>query len=449
VSGRRAGKSPAEAKPARNACKMCSPLGACLAFSGVAGGVPLLHGSQGCATYIRRYLISHFREPLDVASSNFGERAAIFGGEENLRTALANVAKGYSPSLVGVATTCLSETIGDDVAAFLSRIPEGERPPTVHASTPAYSGTHFDGYVRAVRALVETLAREAPRERDAIALFPGIVSPADLRWLRSLVEGFALRPVIVPDYADRLDGGCWEEYQRIPPGGTAIQEIRGLGGAAASLETTWVAGEGTAAAWLEERFGVPWHRIGLPVGLQGTDELIAVLAETAGREVGEAVSAERARLVDSYVDAHKYVFDRRTLLFGEEDLVIALARFCVEIGLKPVLCASGGTSGRLSDEVRHWVGSECEVRSDVDFEDVADLARDLSPEILIGNSKGAKLARRLKRPLVRVGLPIHDRIGAARVQHLGYPGTQQLFDRVVNALLEARQDEDGIGYSYL
>ena len=77
----------AESKSATcNACKLCAPLGACLAFRGVEGAMPLLHGSQGCATYIRRYMISHFREPLDIASSNFSETAAVFGGRENLRT---------------------------------------------------------------------------------------------------------------------------------------------------------------------------------------------------------------------------------------------------------------------------------------------------------------------------------------------------------------------------
>ena len=59
-----------------NPCKVCAPLGASLAFKGVEGAVPLLHGSQGCATYIRRYLISHFREPVDIASSSFDEMAA-------------------------------------------------------------------------------------------------------------------------------------------------------------------------------------------------------------------------------------------------------------------------------------------------------------------------------------------------------------------------------------
>ena len=45
----------------RNACKVCTPLGASIVFKGVEGCVPLIHGSQGCATYIRRYLISHYK----------------------------------------------------------------------------------------------------------------------------------------------------------------------------------------------------------------------------------------------------------------------------------------------------------------------------------------------------------------------------------------------------
>ena len=30
----------------RNACKLCTPLGACLAFRGIEGCLPFLHGSQ-------------------------------------------------------------------------------------------------------------------------------------------------------------------------------------------------------------------------------------------------------------------------------------------------------------------------------------------------------------------------------------------------------------------
>jgi nitrogenase molybdenum-iron protein NifN len=68
---------------------------------------------------------------------------------------------------------------------------------------------------------------------------------------------------------------------------------------------------------------------------------------------------------------------------------------------------------------------------------------------VIGNSKAAKLAKALGVPLIRVGFPIHDRMGGQRILHLGYQGAQRLFDLVVNTLLEVKQESNAIGYSYL
>ena len=78
-----------------NPCKVCSPLGVALALKGVESSMSIMHGSQGCATYIRRYLISHFKEPLDIASSSFSEVSAIFGGNSNLEKAIENVFLNY------------------------------------------------------------------------------------------------------------------------------------------------------------------------------------------------------------------------------------------------------------------------------------------------------------------------------------------------------------------
>ena len=102
-----------------NACKACMSLGACIAFKGIEGCVPFLHGSQGCATYMRRYLISHYREPVDIASSSLGENEAVFGGGPNLKQGLVNMINKYQAKAVGIATTCLTETIGDNVPAIV------------------------------------------------------------------------------------------------------------------------------------------------------------------------------------------------------------------------------------------------------------------------------------------------------------------------------------------
>ena len=156
--------------------------------------------------------------------------------------------------------------------------------------------------------------------------------------------------------------------------------------------------------------------------------------------------------MDSYVDAHKYVFGRRAVLYGEEDLVVAMAGFLAEFGVIPVLCASGGKSGCLEAVMREFVpqvAPECEIREGVDFEEIAEFARELAPDLLIGNSKGFKLAKELDIPLIRMGFPIHDRIGGARILHLGYAGAQQCFDVLANSLLDVKQQSSDVGFTYL
>ena len=65
---------------------------------------------------------------------------------------------------------------------------------------------------------------------------------------------------------------------------------------------------------------------------------------------------------------------------------------------------------------------------------------------MIGSSKGYPMARKLGKPLVRVGFPIHDRIGANRILHLGYRGANDLLDRITNTRIAAIQDGDPNGY---
>ena len=116
---------------------------------------------------------------------------------------------------------------------------------------------------------------------------------------------------------------------------------------------------------------------------------------------------------------------KKALLYGEEDFVLAMADWCKEIGVEPFYIK--GT----------------------DFETLREKANEFQPDFLLGNSKGYYIARERKIPLVRVGFPIHDRFGANRMHHIGYRGTQELFDRVVNALIEYKQENSPIGYKYL
>jgi nitrogenase molybdenum-iron protein NifN len=446
-----------------NACKLCKPLGACLAFRGIEGAVPFLHGSQGCATYMRRYIISHFREPMDIASSSLGEKQAIYGGGANLKQGLKNVMDKYEAGLIGVATTCLTETIGDDVSGLVreyrqeSDLANGNggngQAPVVTVSTPSYSGTHMEGFHAAVKAVVEQLA-QGGEATDAVNLLPGFVSPADIRYLKEILLDFGLPGIILPDISETLDGPAQTDYEKLPSGGTPIADIVAMGRSRATLEFgRTLFGQATAGRVLEDRFKVPLSHLGMPIGLRETDRFFQVLEELAGGPTPPRHDLERGRFIDAMVDGHKYIFGKKAVVYGEEDLVVGLVSLLAEIGIAPVLCATGGTSGRFEKAIAQVTGDLLPeapiVREGMDFYEIGEEAEALAPDLLIGHSKGYHLAKKWGIPLIRVGFPIHDRFGGQRILHLGYRGAQSLLDCLVNAVLEKKQMDSPVGYGYL
>lgn len=441
-----------------NACKLCNPLGASLAFKGIENAITILHGSQGCSTYIRRYMISHFKEPVDIASSNFSEDTAIFGGTSNLKMSIDNIRAQYNPDLIGVATTCLSETIGDDIERLVKEyIKEHDNehlPAIIPVSTPSYSGTHFDGFINAVSSLVSHAVKSDGKREDVVNIFSGMISPADIRYIKEIFDDFNLNYILCPDYSDTLDGGLWTEYSKIPKGGTPLISIRKMGNSSASVEFGRIVSEmNSAGKFLMKNHDVKNYPCGLPIGINETDRFFEIIEKISTKETPLKYSYERERLIDAYTDGHKYIFGLKACIYGEEDLVVGLTSFLDEIGIVPVICASGGKSGYLKDKV-------CEVLSnskvndisfldDSDFGDIEEKVGELKPDFIIGNSKGYKIARHFNIPLIRVGFPVHDRFGASRILHLGYRGAQELFDRIVNAVIEKKQESSSVGYTYI
>lgn len=443
-------------KSTTNACKLCRPLGAALAFRGIEGCVPFLHGSQGCATYMRRYIISHFNEPIDIASSSLGEKNAVYGGSANLKLGLENVTAKYSPEIIGVATTCLTETIGDDVPRFLREYREEfateASPAVIDVSTPSYSGTHMEGFHGAVKAAVEQLCQVAP-QNETVNLLSGFISASDIRHLKEICSDFGIDCTLLPDYSETLDGPALDDYPLIAEGGTPLARIHNMGGAAATIELGSTLPENSAGTYLEQRHKSRLIRTGLPMGLRQTDAFMEIMKKLAGRDIPAKYTDSRGRLVDAMVDGHKYIFGKRAVLYGEEDLVVGLCSFLCEIGIQPVLCASGGKSGKMQDAIEAVLcesnQEKPQVVENVDFYDIEQRIRSMNVDLLIGHSKGYSMARRENIPLIRVGFPIHDRVGGQRLLHLGYHGAQQLFDTITNTVIAHKQESSSVGYSYM
>ena len=311
----------------RNACKLCAPLGASVALKGIEGCVPLIHGSQGCATYIRRYMISHYKEPVDIASSNFSEAATVYGGSRNFITGINNIIRQYNPKVIGIASTCLSATIGEDLPGLIRDYKEAnkdkELPTFINVSTASYCGSHIDGFHNTLLAAIKSLATDKLKG-DYINIFPGFVSPADIRYLKEVLDDFGIKYILFPDYSETLDNEHWKDYQLIPQGGTPLSDIMRTGGAKATIEFGNVFNKGavksnagriqTAGEWLENEFGVKNYSIGMPIGIKSSDSFFNILSEISQKSVPEKHRKERGRLIDAYVDAHKYVFGKRAMV---------------------------------------------------------------------------------------------------------------------------------------
>ncbi|HOX51230.1 MAG TPA: nitrogenase component 1, partial [Fibrobacteria bacterium] len=301
--------------------------------------------------------------------------------------------------------------------------------------------------------LVEHFA-EPTAPHGGVALFPNFVSPADLRHLRELVQAFGLGATLVPDYSERLDGPALDEMPLMSAGGTTMDQMRALPGSRMAVEFgRTIAPRISATSYLGEAWKVPVRNLGLPIGIRETDAFAALLEEVSGRETPAILQMERGRLIDACVDAHKYLSGRTAVVFGDEDMVVGLVAFLTEIGVKTTLAASGGKSGNLASEIdrvtRSFLEEPPRVLSDSDFRDVEDCVESQQADFFLGHAKGYKLSRRRDVPLVRVGFPLHDRFGGQRMLHVGWRGALNLLDTIVNAILEKRQDDSPVGYSYL
>ncbi|MCI5119069.1 MAG: nitrogenase, partial [Candidatus Electrothrix sp. LOE1_4_5] len=268
------------------------------------------------------------------------------------------------------------------------------------------------------------------------------------------VVDFGLHCTMLPDLSETMDRPVLLEYEKVAKGGTPLLAVEKMGCSQASIEFgRTLSHEESSSLTLQKKFHVAHHRLGMPVGIEETDRFFELLSTLSGRPIPEKYSKERGRLVDAYVDGHKYVFGKKAIVYGEEDLVVGMTAFLAEIGIFPILCASGGTSGRLAEAIAAVTGDmlaeQPAIHEGVDFFDIAEIAESLQPDLLIGHSKGYPLARKLNIPLIRVGFPIHDRVGGQRILHLGYSGAQQLFDQVANALIAKKQADSEVGYSYM
>jgi len=414
-----------------NPLKMSQPLGACYAFLGLDSCMPVMHGSQGCTSFGLVLLVRHFKESIPLQTTAMNEVTTILGGMENLEQALINIRKRANPRVIAICSTGLTETKGDDVVGYLELIrqrqPELADTAVVYVSTPDYVGAFEDGFSRAVTALVQRFVEPCPEKiQNQVTLLPGShLTPGDIEELREIIEVFGLRPIVLPDVSGSLDGHIPEDWRGTTLGGTRIEEIADIGASVATLAI----GEQmrSAAIEIEMRAGVAYHLFDTITGLAATDRLVQTLSQISGRGVPQRLRRERSQLQDAMLDGHFYLGGIRVALGAEPDLLYGVGSLLHDMGAELSCCVTTTKSPVL----------ERVPAREVLIGDLEDLERGaLGCDLIVTHSHGRQAAARLNKPLMRIGIPMFDRIGAAHRTYVGYRGTRNLIFELGNLMID-------------
>jgi len=430
-----------------NPAKTCQPIGAMYAALGIHGCLPHSHGSQGCCAYHRSTLTRHYKEPISASTSSFTEGASVFGGQANMMQAINNIFTVYNPEVIAVHTTCLSETIGDDLpqikkkALTEGKIPEGKH--VISASTPSYSGSHVTGFSNMVKAMAD-MAEPTGVKNGKVNLIPGWVEPADMEELKRLTAIMGINTILFPDTSGVLNGPLSGEYKMFPEGGTTVAELKSTGDSTGTLALgEWCSAD--AARLLDKKHKVPCSVLDMPFGLKATDRFIDALRTVAGVSVPDEIALERGQLVDMISDMHQYFYKKKVALAGDPDQLIAMTEFLVSIDMCPVHIVTG-TPGKKFEkrikEITKDMGCEVNVKAKGDLFQLHQWMKNEPVDLLICNSYGKYIARDEDVPLVRWGFPILDRQGHQYFSTVGYKGGLRLLEKILNALLDRKDRDD-------
>ncbi|MGO8748475.1 MAG: nitrogenase molybdenum-iron protein subunit beta [Thermoguttaceae bacterium] len=432
-----------------NPAKTCQPIGAMYAALGIHNCLPHSHGSQGCCSYHRSTLTRHYKEPVMAGTSSFTEGSSVFGGQANLLQAINTIFTVYEPDVIAVHTTCLSETIGDDIPQIIGKaqdegkIPAGKR--VIHSNTPSYVGSHVTGFANMVKSMVNYFAAPAREKNHVFNVIPGWVEPADMREIKRLTSELGVETILFPDTADVLDAPQTGKHQFYPKGGVTVSDLSKIGSSRVTISLGPSASE-PAAKELDTKMKVPFESLELPIGLRATDRFINTLRQLARVPVPASITEERGRLMDLITDMHQYFYKVRVALWGDPDQLVSLAEFLTDLDMRPVYMVTG-TPGKqfdrrmaaaLADRVP---GVKYRQGSAADMFLMHQWIKNEPVDLLIGNTYGKYIARDENIPLVRHGFPIVDRVGHTYFPTVGYRGAIRLLEMILNALMDKKDRE--------
>ncbi|EGV29511.1 Fe-only nitrogenase, beta subunit [Thiorhodococcus drewsii AZ1] len=429
----------------------CQPAGAQYASIGIKECIGIVHGGQGCVMFVRLLISQHLKESFEIASSSVHEDGAVFGALDRVEQAVDVLLMRYPHvKVVPIISTCSTEVIGDDIDGVVRKLNEGllqekyagREVHLIPIHTPSFVGSMVSGYDVAVRDFVKYFAEpgEPGEPNGKVNLITGWVNPGDVKALKHLMTEMDIQANVLFEI-ESFDSPLMPDGNYVSHGSTTIEDLKSTGSASATLALNRYEG-GQAAKYLESEFNQPTIVGPTPIGIRNTDTFLANLKTLTGKPISHSLVVERGIAIDALTDlTHMFLADKRVAIYGNPDLVIGLAEFCLDLEMKPVLLLLGDDNANYPDDpriqaIQQNVDYPMEIITNADLWDLENRVKNegLELDLILGHSKGRFAAMECNVPMVRVGFPTYDRAGLYRYPVVGYEGAAWLAEQMANTL---------------
>lgn len=426
----------------------CQPAGAQFVSIGVKDCIGLVHGGQGCVMFVRLIFSQHFKESFELASSSLHEDGAVFGALNRVEEGVDVLLARYPHiKVIPIITTCSTEVIGDDVDGVIRKLNDGllkEKYPDreVHLiaiHTPSFVGSMISGYDVAVRDFVRHFATKT-EPNGKINLITGWVNPGDVKALKHLLGEMDIDATVLFEI-ESFDSPLMPDGSAISHGNTTIDDLRSTANAVGTIALNRYEGA-KAAEWLQSEFDIPAIIGPTPIGIRNTDTFLQNLKKMTGKPIPPSLVEQRGVAIDALTDiTHMFLAGKKVAIYGNPDLVIGLAEFCIDLEMKPVLLLLGDDNVYYKEDSRllalkENVDWDMEVITNADFWELEDRIKNkgLELDLILGHSKGRFVAIDNDIPMFRVGFPTYDRAGMYRHPVVGYEGAIWLAEQMANTI---------------
>ena len=426
-----------EHKPLQvNPIKHSQPMGAALAFMGIRNCLPLMHASQGCASYTKVFYTRHFNEPIAMYNTSVSDITAILdGGDYSILLSIENITKknkAMKPELIGLHTTGLTETKGDDVRGVGMHI----EIPYCYVNTPDFEGGMESGWALTAKALIDQHTEPASScKPNKLLLLPHVsIQPGEIEKIRELCENFGFEALALPDLSTSLDGYLSEGQGKLGTGAISIGDIKALG----DTETVITIGHSMkiAADALHKKNPAIIHlHYDHLMGLEANDNFVADLMKIRHIDPTPAVKRWRGRMQDAMLDSHFLIGASHFVMTGEPDM-------CV--GICALLQSVGGTVDAVVSTTYSPVLEKIEAGNVLvgDLEDAAAYFE--NADLVISNFHAERLLHMNKKShagLMLRGFPNYEELGNQLKNDQLYEGSCFFLFEAANALRHVKHDE--------